>query len=120
MPEGGALMRVSLVCAAQPQQCREWQLLVLPGCTVQQALAASPLLAELPKLSGLLDSGALALSIWGRQVGLHTSLQEHDRIELLRPLLVDPKVARRERFARQGGRAAGLFAKRRSGGKAGY
>jgi len=33
---------------------------------------------------------------------------------------VDPKVARRERFARQGAKTAGLFAKRRAGAKAGY
>ncbi|MFY8043382.1 MAG: RnfH family protein, partial [Rhodoferax sp.] len=29
-------------------------------------------------------------------------------------------VARRERFANQGAKSAGLFAKRRSGAKAGY
>jgi uncharacterized protein len=29
-------------------------------------------------------------------------------------------VARRERFAKQGARTSGLFAKRRPGGKAGY
>jgi hypothetical protein len=33
---------------------------------------------------------------------------------------VDPKVARRERFKKQGARGTGLFAKRRKGGKAGY
>jgi uncharacterized protein len=37
-----------------------------------------------------------------------------------RPLLVDPKVARRERFRTQGARAAGLFAKKRPGAKPGY
>jgi hypothetical protein len=41
-------------------------------------------------------------------------------VELVRPLLVDPKVARRERFRRQGSRAAGLFAGRRPGSKPGY
>ena len=43
-----------------------------------------------------------------------------DRVEIYRPLKVDPKVARRERFVRQGARATGLFARRRPGGKAGY
>lgn len=43
-----------------------------------------------------------------------------DRVELCRPLTVDPKVARRERFRQQGARGTGLFAKRRKGGKAGY
>ena len=43
-----------------------------------------------------------------------------DRLELLRPLRVDPKVARRERFVGQGARSSGLFAKRRPNSKAGY
>jgi putative ubiquitin-RnfH superfamily antitoxin RatB of RatAB toxin-antitoxin module len=38
----------------------------------------------------------------------------------LRTLKVDPKVARRERFVKQGAKAAGLFSQRRAGGKAGY
>jgi hypothetical protein len=41
-------------------------------------------------------------------------------VELYRPLLVDPKVARRERFRRQGARNTGLFAQRRPGAKPGY
>jgi sulfur carrier protein len=47
-------------------------------------------------------------------------LQDGDRLEWLRPLQVDPKVARRERFKRQGAKTAGLFAQRRQGAKAGY
>jgi putative ubiquitin-RnfH superfamily antitoxin RatB of RatAB toxin-antitoxin module len=41
-------------------------------------------------------------------------------VEIYRPLTVDPKVARRERFAKQGARATGLFVKKRAGAKAGY
>ena len=37
-----------------------------------------------------------------------------------RELKVDPKVARRERFVKQGARTTGLFAKKRLGAKAGY
>jgi putative ubiquitin-RnfH superfamily antitoxin RatB of RatAB toxin-antitoxin module len=47
-------------------------------------------------------------------------LKEGDRVEWLRGLRVDPKVARRERFQKQGSRAAGLFASRRPGAKQGY
>ncbi|MBW8723026.1 MAG: RnfH family protein, partial [Polaromonas sp.] len=43
-----------------------------------------------------------------------------DRLEIYRGLRVDPKVARRERFNRQGVKRAGLFAKTRAGAKAGY
>jgi hypothetical protein len=38
----------------------------------------------------------------------------------LRPLKVDPKEARRQRFVKQGTRGAGLFANRRPGAKPGY
>ena len=59
-------------------------------------------------------------AVWGKAVQMDTPLVQGDRLELLRPLLVDPKEARRLRFTQQGSRAAGLFAKRRKGAKAGY
>ena len=83
---------------------------------VQQAVNDSDLSTRFPDV----DFGALTCGIWGRAVMPDQVLQQGDRIELCRPLQVDPKVARRERFARQGARGTGLFAKRRSGGKPGY
>jgi len=50
----------------------------------------------------------------------HQVLEEGDRLALCRPLKVDPKMARRERFAKQGSRATGLFAKKKRGVEAGY
>jgi putative ubiquitin-RnfH superfamily antitoxin RatB of RatAB toxin-antitoxin module len=47
-------------------------------------------------------------------------LQDHDRVEICRALTVDPKVARRARFVKQGARTTGLFARKRPGAKAGY
>lgn len=58
--------------------------------------------------------------IWGRVVPPEQVLNDGDRLELYRSLTVDPKVARRERFARQGARTTGLFARHRPGSKAGY
>ena len=58
--------------------------------------------------------------IWGKKVPWTQVVQAEDRIELYRPLKVDPKVARRERFAKQGARSTGLFASKRPGAKAGY
>ena len=54
------------------------------------------------------------------KVPLAYMLRADDRVEVYRPLQVDPKVARRERFVRQGAKSAGLFTKRRPGAKAGY
>ena len=58
--------------------------------------------------------------IWGRKVQWTQLVIADDRIELYRPLKVDPKVARRQRFKRQGKGRTGLFAKRKSGSAAGY
>ena len=59
-------------------------------------------------------------SIWGRRATPDQVLHHGDRLEALRPLQVDPKEARRQRFVQQGTRGAGLFANRRPGAKPGY
>lgn len=87
-----------------------------PGSIAAQALAASGLLAEFPELV----PGRLALGIWGKKAGLRQVLCDQDRVEVYRPLRVDPKVARRERFNKQGVKKSGLFANKRAGAKAGY
>ncbi len=48
-----------------------------------------------------------------RRVPPTQPLQAGDQLSLCRPLRVDPKTARRQRFAAQGTRRAGLFAARR-------
>lgn len=47
---------------------------------------------------------ALRIGIWGRVRPLSTLLRERDRIEVYRPLTVDPKEARRLRYAKRGQR----------------
>ena len=58
--------------------------------------------------------------VWGRKSKPTDSLRPGDRLECYRPLLVDPKVARRKRFKRQGAKRSGLFANRRPGSVPGY
>ncbi len=86
------------------------------GTTVGRALADAAGLDEFPGLK----PEALQPGIWGKQCGLDQVLQENDRLEIYRKLRVDPKVARRERFNKQGSKGTGLFATNRPGGKAGY
>jgi putative ubiquitin-RnfH superfamily antitoxin RatB of RatAB toxin-antitoxin module len=107
---------VTLVFSPKARTVLEIQLQMVPGSTVRQALRLSGWLAEMsqPKIE-LLEVG-----VWGRKVPWEQPLRQDDRVELYRCLTVDPKVARRERFARQGAKSAGLFAKRRAGAKAGY
>ena len=108
-------MRVTVLYSPAPRQTREWELDLEDGATVLQALDISGLAAEFPQL----DIRAAALGVWGRSAGPQQVLRERDRIEVYRPLTVDPKVARRERFRRQGVRTAGLFSKEKAGTKAG-
>ena len=62
----------------------------------------------------------LSLAVFGRKLTLGSELFDGDRLDCCRPLRVDPKLARRERFNQQGSRRSGLFAKRREGSVAGY
>ena len=110
------MVTVTLVCAPAPRTVFEDVLMLPPGATLEDAVRASGLPAHFPDL----DRRALSAGIWGRAAGWDQVLAEGDRVELCRALLVDPKVARRERFKQQGRKGTGLFARRREGGKAGY
>ncbi len=110
------MITVTLVCAPAAREVFEQTLDVPDGSTAQEAIAASALVGRWP----LLDWRGLTPGVWGKAVEWDRALKEGDRLELCRPLTVDPKVARRERFQRQGARGTGLFARRREGGKPGY
>jgi putative ubiquitin-RnfH superfamily antitoxin RatB of RatAB toxin-antitoxin module len=88
----GATIAVEIVHAL-PE--RAWSVRhVLPApATVGQALALG-----LPDAPGLVVDPS-RLAVFGRAVGLDSPLHDGDRIEILRPLLVDPKQARRARAA---------------------
>lgn len=105
-------MQIVLAWSPAPRQVLEWSLELPQGSTVAQALARLP---EHPQAPALPPQADLLVAIWGRAASLEQVLRDRDRLELLRPLRVDPKVARRERFQRQGARAAGLFARRPGG-----
>ena len=111
-----ALLQVTVVYSPAPRQVLE-RLVSLPGgSSVANAIAASGLLQQLPELGG----GNLLLGVWGRKASADQLLLDKDRVEIYRALKVDPKVARRERFVKQGVKKAGLFAQRRAGAKPGY
>ena len=111
-----AQVEVVLVYSPAPREVFEQTLHLPSPCSALEALELSGLPEKFPAI----DLGSPSLGIWGHRCQPETLLREGDRLEIYRALTVDPKVARRERFSRQGARSAGLFAKKRPGAKAGY
>lgn len=92
-------IRVEVVYAL-PERAWSASLELPRGATVADALAAADLAAQVPGLE--INPGHLA--IYGRAAAMETVLHDRDRVEILRPLQVDPKQARRQR-AREAGKA---------------
>lgn len=84
------------VAYATPRLQRIVELEVEPGCTARQAARLSGLERD---FAGL-DLEAVPLGIFSKKVDDEQLLQEGDRVELYRPLQVDPKEARRARAKR--------------------
>ena len=89
---------VQVVYAAAPHQLEVVVLSLPAGATAQDALRASGLADRL----GAAQPDGLRLGLWGRLCEPNTVLQAQDRLELLRPLLIDPMEARRQRLRRDG------------------
>ncbi len=65
---------------------------VAAGATVADVVAKSGLLEAYP----VDDIGELVFGVWGREVDRDRIVQEGDRIEIYRPLNLDPQEARRQ------------------------
>ena len=118
------LVSVTLCWSLAPRHVQEIQLQVPTGSTVQDVLARG--VTQCLQGQEAIDPSSLSSlqfqqpGIWGKKVPWTQVVQAGERIELYRPLKVDPKVARRQRFKRQGKGRTGLFANRKSGSAAGY
>ena len=118
------MIEVTLCWSLGPRHVQELKLRVPIGSTVEAAVDLG--MAQWLEVSPSPDSVSLSSlkfqqpGIWGHKVPWAQLVNADDRIELYRPLKVDPKVARRQRFKRQGKGRTGLFAKRKSGYAAGY
>lgn len=110
------LLNISVAASLQRECVEEWALQLAPGASVANVLAASVVAGHLTQAA----ASQAVCGIWGRVVAPEQEVCDGDRVELYRALTVDPKVARRERFAQQGARTTGLFARQRPGVKAGY
>jgi len=87
-------IRVSVVYA-DPQRQITREIEIAADATVDAAIAASGIRRELPAGFAPADVG-----IFGNKVTRDARLRDGDRIELYRPLKIDPKEARRKRAGR--------------------
>jgi uncharacterized protein len=66
------------------------------GSRAEEAIIRSGILERFPGI----DLARNKIGIFGKLCGLERILTEGDRVEIYRPLLVDPKEARRSRAAK--------------------
>ena len=63
------------------------------GATLEQAIHASGMLEKFPEI----DLGSNKVGVFGKLAKLDDKLHPGDRVEIYRPLIADPKEARRRR-----------------------
>jgi putative ubiquitin-RnfH superfamily antitoxin RatB of RatAB toxin-antitoxin module len=80
-------MKVEVIYAL-PRRASTVQLELPAGATLRDALASCGF---------EVDPGKQAFGVFGKRVGLDHPLADGDRVEIYRPLAVDPKEARRRR-----------------------
>jgi uncharacterized protein len=91
------LLQVDVVYCARAGEVDQVSLMLPSPACVRDALQSSGLLVRHPDI----DLERQRVGVWGRLRTLDAPLRDRDRVEIYRPLLVDPKEARRRRHARQ-------------------
>lgn len=92
MGSDAASFKIEVCYASDAVQFRR-VLAVAPGTTLEAAVALSGVAQE---VAGL-DLSAVQFGIYGKKKPGDTVLRARDRVELYRPLIADPKNARRRR-----------------------
>ena len=83
------------VAYATPQQQVILEVMVSPGCTIEQAIQQSGILESFPEI----DLSVNKVGIFGKLSKSTLELKADNRIEIYRPLIADPKEVRRKREA---------------------
>jgi uncharacterized protein len=92
--EDAIAVEVVYCCADEQHVVR---LAVRPGTTVGEAVR----LAEMNERCPQFDEQGTTLGVYGRVVAPDGVLEAGDRVEIYRPLIADPKQARRRRALRE-------------------
>ncbi|MCI0653477.1 MAG: RnfH family protein [Methylococcaceae bacterium] len=84
------------VAHARPERQVVLTIDLKPGATVKTAIECSGILEQFPEI----DLARNKVGIFGSVCGLDRIITSGDRVEIYRPLLQDPKDARRRRAAK--------------------
>lgn len=76
---------------------------VAEGATVEEAIRLSGILERFPEI----DLSTQKVGVFAKVAPLSQALREWDRVEIYRPLIADPKAARRQRAQKDGARKEG-------------
>jgi uncharacterized protein len=93
-----SIQGVEVAFSPGPREVLVVDVLWREGLTAADAVLASGLSAQFPAA----DPSIASLGCWGRLVKPTEGVRPGDRIEVYRPLVVDPKEARRQRYRAQG------------------
>lgn len=85
------MVNIELIFIAADQTLTQHRLCLAKGATVADAIAASGIINQYPEAS------TLPVGIFSKLVTRETQLSSGDRVELYRPLTIDPKEKRRLR-----------------------
>lgn len=85
------------VAYAAPSRQEVIEIAARPGSTIEQVIRESGLLERFPEI----DLARNRVGIFGELAGLRDPVHDGDRVEIYRPLLADPKEARRRRAERR-------------------
>ena len=80
------------IVAALPDRQKLIELDVPAGSTVADVIELSQILRYFPELK----EAELETGIWGKLAARHTEVRAGDRVELYRPLFIEPREARRQ------------------------
>jgi len=85
------MMNIEVVYLPKAEQLIKRHVAYMDGLTVADVLTQSELIADYPEIA------QLNVGIFSTIVTLDTRVKPGDRVELYRPLLIDPKEKRRQR-----------------------
>lgn len=89
----GSGVRVEVAYAAPRARAVAIEVTLDPGATVEEAIRRSGILARFPEI----DLARNRVGIFGEPARLNDPLRDNDRVEIYRPLVADPREARRQR-----------------------